>query len=539
MPYYFEFKVRELDLEPVSVTLSPAPSWVSVYKYNTQPFDQFYGTYDITVFLVANPPPGTPNGTYSIGLTLSDALGGITTRSINFVINTSGTITFNPVSVPGLWGWWQPGNWLTQSGNTYNDVVIWYDASPGAHHLNLDRRMTNLPWDSTYSGNNYTGSYIKTLSDNSLLFSWSHFTHAFENMNYSSGIDIRKVENVLITKDTSFYSNQYSVFFVYRNHLNWFSHRVTGMRGTSIEYYETWSLNIWDTGISRSVNERAMPIYSPVVINRAAPYTTVSYGSGYNDDHDHRFTGSWFIAFCLPPYAADPSTRDAYYYDDGGNLTTMSVFNYAPKYYTYNTPHQPYITIFKINAYYNFSTDGSYGIHPIKLFYYTNEEYASMSLIERNNNFSRFVFTKDQWNVVGYVVEENPLISNSIVIGYSYTYSIYFNETTSVTKSLKITFYDINGNFRPPTTYAYIDGSDNQQEYRYVYGGFGIGTRFAGFQSRFYASRSAVGWSVNTFIPGVFSLSFKECLFYTRALWNEAPLIMDYLMKKHGIPFVS
>ena len=538
MPYYFEFKVKELDLEPVSVTLSPAPSWVSVYKYNTQPFDQFYGTYDITIFLVADPPPGTPDGTYSIGITLSDFLGGITTHSVNFIINTSGTITFDPASVPGLWGWWQPGNWLTQSGDTYNDVAIWYDASPGAHHLTLDRRMTILPWNSTNVGSAYVESYIKTLSDNSLLFSWSHVNHQFANMNYSSGTDNDKPENVLITKDTSFYSNQYSIFFVYRNHLDWFSHRITGM-SLSITRYEYWATNIWDFDLERGNNNLAMPVYSPVVINRAAPYTTVSYGSGRNDDYDHGFVGGWFIAFCLPPYAADPSARDAYYYDDGGGLTTMSVFNYAPGYYQNNVPHQPYITIFKVNKYAS-QTDGSLGIHPIKLFYYTNEEYASMSLIERNNRFSRFVFTKDQWNAVGYIVEENPLISNSVVIGYSYTYSIYFNETTSVTKSLEVTFYDINGNFRPPTTYAYIDGSDNQQAYIDVYGGFGIGTRFATAQSRYYAYvGGATGWRTYNFTPGVFSLSFKECLFYTRALWNEAPQIMDYLMKKHGIPFVS
>jgi hypothetical protein len=535
MPSYLELKVKELDLEPVEATLSPAPTWVSLYKYSVGPFDQYYGTYDITVYLSINPPSGTPDGTYSVGLTLSDTSGKVTTHSINIILNSTGTLSFDPNSVSGLWGWWQPGNWVTQSGNQYNDITLWYDSSPGGHHLNLDRRMTNLPWDSNYAGNAYTLSFIKKLSDNSLLFSWSHNNNSFENMTYVSAFDMRKVENALITKNTSFYSNQYSVFFVYRNHLGFFSHVVTGM-SSYIDYFETWSLNIWDSNISRSVNEKAIIVHSPVVINRSAPYTTLSMGSSYNDDNNHNFRGGWFMALCVPPYAISPSNRDPYYHDDKASFTTMSVFTYADKYYTFNVPHQPYITIFKINE----NTESAFrGVNPIVLPYYTNDEYASMSKIEKNNNFTRFVVNKDQWNVVGYIVEENPLISASTVIGYSYTYSIYFNETQSTIKYATASFYNILRQLLPPTTYAYINGSDNQSAYVSIYGGFGIGTRFAAAQTYFYSARGSSGWTSNAWVPGVFSLSFRECLFYTRALWTEAPQIMEYLMRKHGVPVVS
>ena len=528
MKTHLIYNIEEKDLEPVSVTIS-THSWLTYYTYSVSAFTIPYIKYDITLFLSIDNQT-IPEGHNIVAVTLSDFLGKTSSYQLNIYVTKSGTINFNPASVEGMWGWWVAGNWVTQS-STRSQISVWYDSSPNGHHLVLDLRNTTQPWDTTLISGPRTGSFILTRSDH-VLYSFSRNPSFF--WSGSSLNDGWRYEHVLGNKSTSFYSSEYSVFFVYQNHVNppanlVFIDSMTASGPISVFAYN----NIDNSSSVRHPYTYSIIPYTPFMLNRFAPYNDSFGTSNLNDFNLH---GGWCMAFCIPPYAIDPSERSAYILTQTFSSDRLFGFgNYAAS--IINTMFQPYVLIFKL---YTRSTLNDVNVAPTKLFYYTIEEYETLSAIEKNNLVTRFLFTKNQWCAVGYVVKEDPIVINGTISGASYTYSIYFNETVSSIKHAVMFYTRSDGVFLSDiTTHAFIDGTSNNETYSILYGGVATGPAFSMLADYFLNSGAANFYNYMYWFPTAYSLSLREIIFFTRALFTEAPLIMDYLMKKNGIPYLS
>lgn len=540
--------------------------------YSLSHTDSFYNSHDISVIYTFTGKQAVFSyGSYTQSLSIEIKF----TNSLYPTYNKKFNVTYyrylysasdNLPVTEALHGWYKPGNYDLLLGEVLCQVLRWYDSSPNSNNLIANVRRRSTPDNKSKfrpEDTEATRSFIYTLSDGGLLlFQYSTNFIGRQLALYPYPLDVRynsskysrrqSPETTLGTRTIS-YAKGYSIFYVYKNHFTDLNANMTFsyLIAQSNSYYPNIDLNLvglyYNNIPSRLTTDNIsisgiplMPVHSPVCINRFG-YSS-SFNARFFDDYPLNEAG-WFIMFNVPPFSVDPFESGSLYtnsyffphpyrgngvvYDThSGYYFSYSSLQYMHELlYTYSFAISfliPAITIVKFfgDDYYT-----SQRCVPFVFPYITFTEYNSLSIIEKQRLHNRFIYNKDCINVVGFVIREDYKLSGSTYVSVSYTWSIYFNETQSRVHSVSYAL--------PPSLsyYEFIDGTSNNPDYPKLYGGFAVGSGFGMAGDYLYEPIDYI------FRPHVFSLSLYEVIFYTTAHFNSAPLIMDYLMKKYGVPY--
>jgi len=546
-----------------TVSYTNASGSVTVSLFSVSANDPIYQDYyfnliydvDYEVPLTVPYTPATISITTSI----------ITASSVSLQTCTDTVyVQYNVPALPvtrGIYGWYDHLTYSAQSGESLSNISYLLDKSGNNNHFSINVRRSNTPWfRSGGAPGGATKSFILKTADNNLgILMYSDVSDfrgrklaVYYYFSSYTGYKTKTSPEVTLGRKPFSYSKGYSVFFVYKNYYNplhtysrynfVISLSMLGLLDKWVEsgLFRITTSNLTNTGLP------ILPLHSPVCINRFAPVT--SYAIPYFDSYPQNEVG-WFMTFHVPPvsiggtadfystsfiFSSSLQIRDFFVAPDNTAFRfSFSNFLFEHAYqYSYSKPFSYNIPAIAIARFAPADPYGEKRMYPVILPYISPQKYYSLSAAEKTFLHYRFLFTKDQYIAVGFIVEENK-DTQSVPVTVSYTWSIYFNETTSTVYSMSMTL--------PPTTaipyYEFIDGTYNNPDYKTVYGGVSIGSLHAAAGEFFSAYATGIPYDTEyVFAPFVASMSLYEVIIYTTSLFNEAPQVMEYLMKKYGIP---